>query len=348
MMDMQVRIHDHTDGSTTIITKSLSSFTPLTSYCFLHSSAFIIISSQPKGTTCEYDYIECKGRGRYCYHGSTCGTPDANGISVCECLQTGDFAAAGDLCEYKKTDTCTNPKTPTDPDALTSDMAINAANFPFCVNNGECVQKDNDPDEFYCECAPNEYDGIRCEHVVEETLHPAAAPVTPVPTAEDTTWEPTVVASETDEPTIDSSETYLPTDQDTVRVTFLPTGGMTISNSEADTSEFMDPGAFAENLNQDPDGGKLETEAIVVVVCVVLASFSVLALAVFRYRRNQKELDTGSGLSAVKEDEIVFPPPEEPRNFELTSSTTNSQSEVSEITANGGLEPVDLNQSELV
>ncbi|KAL7568590.1 hypothetical protein ACA910_002701 [Epithemia clementina (nom. ined.)] len=165
------------------------------------------------GINCEYDYIKCPdGTNEYCFHGSTC----LAGVDICECESEGGFKLAGDYCEFKASDHCDNPKLINKTDetqffASEYKMKKNSATdkVPFCVNNGLCVQVQNE-NAYYCQCRENEgarWSGMRCESKVTFG--------TPPPTVVATdTWPPT--ASWTVWPTTD-----LPTPADPV-VTSAP------------------------------------------------------------------------------------------------------------------------------
>ena len=52
------------------------------------------------GINCEYDYIDCGGKNRYCFHGSTCvpeGGVGSGGAEVCEC--TNDRGVKRKTCD---------------------------------------------------------------------------------------------------------------------------------------------------------------------------------------------------------------------------------------------------------
>ena len=153
------------------------------------------------------------------------------------------LAVAGDMCEYRVTNTCDNPASPSPNTTLDSALGMATQGEAFCVNDALCLLDDTDSTNpmYYCDCDGTGHEGKHCEYLLPEEVVPVPAGTpTASPTAKYTdTWSPTMLGSVTDQPTDE------------------PSSGETVDSSKADDGLFMDGidmGSSSEDsVNDDRD-----------------------------------------------------------------------------------------------
>lgn len=187
------------------------------------------------GPNCEYDYMKCGKNKYYCFHGSTCVT-GGSGTQVCQCDYDVNRKVAGDYCEYKATDHCTNPiviaSRTSEGFQARNKIDVTSGYYPFCVNNGVCY-KINGTETYYCKC-PTNWEGTRCQ-VDTSTGRPSKSPA---PTTADTlSAAPTTTASVTKRPSARK-----PTSKPARKPTRKPAKSPTIAPVQAYMSDAAQPG----------------------------------------------------------------------------------------------------------
>ena len=199
------------------------------------------------------------------------------------------LAVAGDMCEYRVTNTCDNPASPSPNTTLDSALGMATQGEAFCVNDALCLLDDTDSTNpmYYCDCDGTGHEGKHCEYLLPEEVVPVPAGTpTASPTAKYTdTWSPTMLGSVTDQPTDE------------------PSSGETVDSSKADDGLFMDGidmGSSSEDsVNDDEDitagvkfaislGAILGVGLIGIVILLFRRRKKMVNQAVFQETQNQE------------------------------------------------------------